>query len=142
MKTWYECKVKFLQISENGSEKKVTRILFVDAVSFTDAETRVFNIMAEITRNDFQVMNIKKSNISDFILNSNGSFFYKAKISFIILDEDEGKEKKVNKYLLLAADDLNEAQLYLNRSLSEILSPYVILSISLSPIWDIYPLND
>ena len=83
MQTWYECKVKYLKIDQGGFERKVNDNYLIDAVSYTDAETRIYDIMKELTRGDFQVMNIKRSNISEVISPDNGEWWYKAKISFV-----------------------------------------------------------
>lgn len=139
MQTWFECKVKYLKIDQGGYERKVSDNYLIDAVSFTDAETRLFEQMHEITRGDFQVMNIKKSNISEVINKEDGEWWYKAKISLITIDEEGGKEKKVNNYLLIMADDLNQALKRLDDGLSYMLVPYVTTSITLSTIAEIFP---
>ena len=38
MHNWFECKVSFEKIMENGAQKKVTEPYLVDALSFTEAE--------------------------------------------------------------------------------------------------------
>ena len=40
MHNWFECKVSFEKIMENGAQKKVTEPYLVDALSFTEAEDR------------------------------------------------------------------------------------------------------
>ena len=40
---WFECKVRYAKIDEkSGKEKTVTESYLVDAVSFTEAEDRIF----------------------------------------------------------------------------------------------------
>lgn len=41
MSTWFECKVRYDKIQENGSAKKVNEPYLVDALSFTEAEARI-----------------------------------------------------------------------------------------------------
>ena len=41
MQTWFECKVKYVKIDDDGRERKVSEVYLVDAVTFTDAETRI-----------------------------------------------------------------------------------------------------
>lgn len=41
MANWFECKVTYHKIVENGLQKKVTDTFMVDALSFTEAEARV-----------------------------------------------------------------------------------------------------
>ena len=45
MSTWFECKVKYDKMMENGMQKKVTEPYMVDALSFTEAEARIIKEM-------------------------------------------------------------------------------------------------
>lgn len=139
MQTWYECKVKYLKIDQNGLESNVIDNYLIDAVSFTDAESRIYEIMKEITRNEFHVVNIKRSNISEVISKIDGEWWYKAKISIVSIDEEAGKEKKSNSYLLIMANDINEALKHLEEGLSYLLVPYNCTAIQLSTIADVFP---
>ena len=139
IQTWFECKVKYLKIDEGGYERKTTDNYLIDAVSFTDAETRIFEQMQEITNGEFQVMNIKRSNITEIISKEDGEFWYKAKISLVTIDDEAGKERKVNNYLLVMADDLEQARKRLEEGLSYMLVPYVVTGINLSPIDEVFP---
>jgi hypothetical protein len=142
MQTWYECKVKYLKIDQGGYERKINDNYLLDAVSFTDAEARIFQKMQEITSAEFQVMNIKKSNLTEIIPSENGEWWYKAKISIITIDEEAGKEKKVNQYILVMADNIEHALKRLEEGLSYMLVPYVCTSIQLSTIADVFPYDD
>lgn len=63
MNTWFECKVKYQKVSESGKEYVATENYLLDAVSFTDAETRIFRQMEQMVRGEFSVIDIKKSRI-------------------------------------------------------------------------------
>ena len=139
MQTWFEVKVKYLRIDQDGRERKVSEWFLVDAVSFTDAEARTTQQMQQILRGEFQIDNIKKSNVIEVFSSEDGEFWYKGKISIVTIDEKAGKEKKVNQYFLVAADDLNQARLRLEEGLSYLLVPYHAISISLSPVVDVFP---
>ena len=41
MHTWFECKIRYEKVMENGMNKKVTEPYLVDALSFTEAEARI-----------------------------------------------------------------------------------------------------
>ncbi len=41
MHNWFECKVSYEKMMENGMQKKVTEPYLVDALSFTEAEARI-----------------------------------------------------------------------------------------------------
>ena len=139
MQTWFECKVKYVKVDEDGRERKVSENYLVDAVSFTDAETRIIKEMESNIRGEFTVENIKKSNIIEIFPHEDGEWWYKAKISLITIDEKGGKEKKINNYFLVAADDLKQAMLRLEEALSYILVPYQTTSLALSTIADVFP---
>jgi hypothetical protein len=142
MQTWYECKVRYVKIDNGGYERKVNENYLLDAISFTDAEARIFQKMQEITSAEFQVMNIKKSNITEVFSSDDGEWWYKAKISLVTIDEEKGKEKKINQYILILADDINEALKNLEKGLSNMLVPYVATSVQLSTIADVFPYDD
>lgn len=139
MQTWYECKVKYLKIDQGGFERNINDNYLIDAVSFTDAETRIFQIMKEITNGDFQVLNIKRSNVSEVISKLDGEWWYKAKISLITIDEEAGKEKKINNYILVMANDIKDALKQLEEGLAYMLVPYVITMLQLSTIAEVFP---
>ena len=139
MQTWYECKVKYLKIDQGGFERNINDNYLIDAVSFTDAESRIFQIMKEITNGDFQVLNIKRSNISEVISKNDGEWWYKAKISLVTIDEEAGKEKKINNYILVMANDIKDALQQLEEGLSYMLVPYVTTMLQLSTIAEVFP---
>ena len=139
MQTWYECKVNYLKIDQGGFERKVTDNYLVDAVSFTDAESRIIAIMKELTRGDFKIKNIKPSNITDIINNKEGEWWFKVKIVYISIDEEQGKEKKVTNYCLVSANDIDDASKQLHIGLEYMLVPWESKSISLSTIADVFP---
>ncbi|MGE4586340.1 MAG: DUF4494 domain-containing protein [Mangrovibacterium sp.] len=139
MQTWFEVKVKYVKVDPDGRERKANESYLVDAVSFTDAEARIIRQMQQIVRGEFQVDNIKKSNIIEILPAEQGEYWYKARIGIVTVDEKAGKEKKVNNYFLVAADDFKEALQRLEEGLSYILVPYHITAMSMSNIADVFP---
>ena len=139
MQTWFEVKVKYVKVDNDGRERKVGESYLVDAVSFTDAEARIIQQMQQVIRGEFHIDNIKKSNIIEIFPAESGEFWYKARIAIVTIDEKAGKEKKVNNNFLVAADDFKEALQRLEEGLSYILVPYNTTAMSLSSIVDVFP---
>ena len=139
MQTWFECKVKYTKIDDDGRERKVSEVYLVDAVTFTDAETRIIQNVQTMVRGEFIVDNIKKSNIVEIYPHENGEWWYKAKIGIVTIDEKAGKEKKINNYFLVAADDIKQALQRLEEGLSYILVPYQCTSLAICNIVDVFP---
>lgn len=139
MQTWFECKVKYVKIDDDGRERKVSEVYLVDAVTFTDAETRIIKQLQTMVRGEFVVDNIKKSNIVEIFPHEDGEWWYKAKIAIVTIDENAGKEKKINNYFLVAADDIKQALQRLEDGLSYILVPYQTTSLAVCNIVDVFP---
>lgn len=139
MQTWFECKVKYVKIDDDGRERKVSEVYLVDAVTFTDAETRIIKQLQTMVRGEFIVDNIKKSNIVEIFPHEDGEWWYKAKIAIVTIDENAGKEKKINNYFLVAADDIKQALQRLEDGLSYILVPYQTTSLAVCNIVDVFP---
>jgi hypothetical protein len=139
MQTWFECKVKYVKIDDDGRERKVSESYLVDAVTFTDAETRIIQQLQTMVRGEFVVDNIKKSNIVEIFPHEDGEWWYKAKIAIVTIDENAGKEKKINNYFLVAADDIKQALQRLEDGLSYILVPYQTTSLAVCNIVDVFP---
>ncbi len=139
MQIWFECKVKYTKVSESGKEQVVTENFLLDAVSFTDAETRMIRQMQQMVKGEFNVTDIKKSRIGEVFPYDTGEWWFKATINLVTIDENAGKEKKLRTYYLVMADDIKEALERLDESLSYLVIPYIISSISVSTIIDVFP---
>jgi hypothetical protein len=50
MQTWFESKVKYVKVSQSGNEQMVTENFLLDAVSYTDAETRIIRQMQQTVK--------------------------------------------------------------------------------------------
>ena len=139
MQTWFECKVKYNKTLQSGKEQLVTENFLLDAVSFTDAETRMMRQMQEMVRGEFNVTDIKKSRIGEVFPYDTGEWWFKATINLVTIDEEAGKEKKMRTYYLIMADDIKEALQRLDESLSYLVIPYVVSALAVSTIVDVFP---
>lgn len=140
MQTWFECKVKYLKVSQSGKEQMTTENFLLDAVSFTDAETRMIRQMMQMVKGgEFTVTDIRKSKIAEVFPYESGEWWFKATVNLVAVDEEAGKEKKLRTYYLVMADDIKEALIRLEESLSYLVIPYVTSSLAVSTIVDVFP---
>jgi len=140
MQTWFECKAKYNKVSESGREQMVTENFLLDAVSFTDAETRMIRQLQQMVKGgEFAVTDIKKSRIAEVFPYDTGEWWFKATINLVTVDEEAGKEKKMRTYYLIMADDIKEALERLDESLSYLVIPYVVSALAVSTIVDVFP---
>lgn len=136
---WFECKVKYRKTQDTGEKKISTDTYLLDAVSFTEAEARINEEMKTLTEEEFRIMNIKVANFSEVHPFENSDRWFKSKVSLIALDEESGKERKTNIYLLVQANDVKEAFENTNQALEGTTGDYSIPSITESPILDVFP---
>jgi hypothetical protein len=139
LQTWFECKVKYQKIDNDGRERPVTESYLLDAVSFTDAEARIIAQMQMLVRGEFTVTDIRKSKIAEVFPYESGEWWYKAVINLVTIDEEAGKEKKLRTMYLIEADTILEALQRLDESLSFLIVPYTVSSIAVSLISDVFP---
>ncbi|MDP4679400.1 MAG: DUF4494 domain-containing protein, partial [Cyclobacteriaceae bacterium] len=136
---WYSCKVKHAIAMEDGRMKQVTDAFLVDGVSFTDAEKRIYEISEREIRGEFMITNISKTNISEVVNYEDSESWFKCKVAYITLDEEAKKEKKINSYMLVGADNAKIAYERIEDNLSTMLVPIEIPSISLTAFIEVYP---
>lgn len=72
MHEWFEGKVRFPKTMENGLEKMVTESYLVDALSFTEAETRLIEEMKPFMTGEYSVSSIKKANYNEVFSSDDG----------------------------------------------------------------------
>lgn len=63
--TWFECKIRYEKVMENGMQKKVTEPYLVDSLSFTEAESRIIEEITPFISGEFTVADIKRANYSE-----------------------------------------------------------------------------
>lgn len=138
---WFEVKIKYNKISEEGKEVKVSETYLIDAMSFTEAESRITTSLKEMIQGNFYIVSIKKSNITELIESDdiNDDKYFKAKIAIIDADQISGKIKRSNQYFLIAGADVDRALEYLKKTLSTYVVPTDIVSLGDSNIIDVFP---
>lgn len=137
---WFECKVKYERTLDDGKVKKVTEPYLVDALSFTEAEKRVIEERTPYMMGEFQVSDIKRARLAELFESDleSADKFYKAKLTFITLDEKTGAEKKSSHMVLVQAGDFESAVKRLKDGMKDSMSDYVISAMTETPILDIY----
>ena len=139
MALWFECKVRYERMAENGAVKKVNEPYLVDALTFTEAEARIIDKITPYISGDFSISAVKKTKISEIFFDDRGDRFYMVKVNFISLDEKSGAEKKSSNFMLVQASDFPEALKKFEEGMKGTLADYEISSISETPLIDVFP---
>lgn len=137
---FFEVKIQYQKMLEDGKEKKVTEQYIVEALSFTEAEARIIEEMAPYISGDFGVVSEKIAAYSEVILSdkSDDDKWFVSKVSFITLDERTAKEKKQTFRYLVQAETSELALEYTKEMLSHGMSDYSIDSVQDTQIIDVF----
>ena len=137
---WFETKIRLEKTQEDGTQKKVTELYVVEALSFTEAEAKIIAELDDYVSGEFAVKNITPTSYHEifFSENSKDDKWYKAKLQFITIDEKTEKEKHQTVFYLVQGDSTESAQKNINEVMGHTMIDYVIVSIVETNILDVF----
>lgn len=137
---FYEVKIQYQKPQEDGKEKKVTEQYVVEALSFTEAESRIAEEMLPYTDGDLDVVSEKIAPFNEILLSdrTGDDKWFISKVGFITLDEKTAKEKKQTFRYLVQAATSEHALDYTKAMLNQCLSDYSIDSVQDTPTLDVF----
>lgn len=137
---FFEVKIQYLKMQEDGKEKKVTEQYVVEALSFTEAESRIAEEMLPYTDGDLDVVSEKIAPYNEIFIseNSTDDKWFVSKVGFITLDERTAKEKKQTFRYLVQAETSEHALYYTKTMLSQSMSDYSIDSVQDTPTLELF----
>ena len=108
---WFECKVRYEQTQDDGMPKSVNETYVVDGIDFGDACKGICEYAIKNIADEFEIVAMKMAQYSEIALyDHDGNVFYRVKINMITIDEKTDKQKKTPMFLLVRADNINEAR--------------------------------
>ena len=137
---WFECKIAYEKVMEDGLQKKVKENYVVDALSFTEAESRIMEEMSSYISGEFTIEDIKIASYKEIFFSEEemADRWYKAKLQFITIDEKTQKEKRSNVYYLVQAATLPGAVGHIEEVMGTTAIDYVIASVAETLIMDVF----
>ena len=136
--TFFECKVRYEKVMEDGLQKKVTEQYVVDAISFSEAEERIIEEMSDYISGEFEVTDVKKAQYKEIFFDDGGDRWYKAKLMFITIDEKTDKEKRSAVVYLVEATSLDNAVQNINEVMQGTMIDYEKSNIAETKIMDVF----
>lgn len=137
---YFEVKIQYQKLQEDGKEKKVTEQYVVEALSFTEAETRIIEEMTPYISGEFDVVSEKIAPYNEIFLSdkSDDDKWFISKVAFITIDEKTAKEKKQTFRYLVQAATSELALDYTKEMLSHGMSDYCIDAVQDTPTLDVF----
>ena len=137
---YYEVKIQYQKMLEDGKEKKVTEQYVVESLSFTEAESRIIEEMTPYISGEFDVVSEKIAPYNEIFLSdrTDDDKWFISKVGFITLDERTDKEKKTSHRLLVQAETSEKAMDYTKEMFSHGMSDYSIEAVQDTPTLDVF----
>lgn len=163
--TWFEAKIQYEKVMEDGLQKKVVEQYVVNALSYAEAENRIIEKMSayisgelaspsSVTTQDssselgspsllrqFEVKDLKKAPYKEIFFDdqdSQADRYYKAKLEFITIDEKTEKEKRSRVTYLVQASDLHRAMKNVDEVMSGTMIDYEACAVDDTKIIDVF----
>ena len=141
MANWFECKVKYVRMLETGMQKAVNEPYLVDALSFTEAESRITEEMAPFISGEFTVSAVKREKLSELFYDETDDKWYKVKYNIITVDEKTAVEKKTSVTTLVQAANFQAALDNFMEGMKGTMADFEIASITETPLMDVFPVK-
>ena len=137
---WFECKIAYEKVMEDGLQKKVNENYVVDALSFTEAEKRIMEEMSSYISGEFTIKDIKIAPYKEIFFSDDelADRWYKAKLEFITIDEKTEKEKRSAVNDLVQAGTLKGAVGNIESVMGTTMIDYVIASVAETKLMDVF----
>ncbi len=138
--SWFECKVVMDVMQDDGTTKPQPFVYLVDALNFTEAESRIIEEVKPYTSGKLDVTGIKRVKYSEIFPSDSDTAdrWYKVRCLFITLDEKTQTEKEIANNMLVQAATFHEAVENFGRGMKGTLMDYRIAAVQETKIMDVF----
>lgn len=136
---WFEVKMRYDKVHEDGYERKVTESYVVEALSFGEAEKKAIEFLGSYVSGEIQVVNINPMKFQEVFFNEQESCdrYYKAILQFITIDEKTEREKHTQVYYLVQASSFDNCKDTIRTIMDDTMIDYQIASVSETKFIDV-----
>ena len=122
---------------ESGKLAKVVEQYVVDALSFTEAETRIISETGAYGT-DIEVLTMKRSRCTELIGDGSKEKWFKAKVNYITIDEKTKKERKTPNYYFVNAETIADAKSTVDDFFRGTIIDYSIATLDETKVLDVF----
>ena len=137
---WFECKIRYEKIMEDGTPKKVNEVYVIDALSFSEAEERIMEEMSSYISGEIELVDVKIAPYREIFFADNNltDRWFKAKVVYITIDERTQREKRMPVMVLVNAGNINSAIKNTDEVMGGTMIDYAIIAIQETKIFDVF----
>lgn len=141
--TWFEATVRYERQSEEGGQTMVNELYVVDAISFAEAEEMITKELQAFVSGEFRIKNITPASYGEVYFSDfeSDDKWYKAKLTFVTIDEKTSKEKRTSTYRLVQAATLTSAVSNIEDVMGKGATDYIIANIAETKVLDVFEHN-
>lgn len=136
---WFLATVKYTKENEKGLPQNIAEQYLVDAVSFTECESIIYEELEEKIRADFQITALAKQNITDVFDYEDSEDWFKCKMTYLDLDALSGKMKVITTFHLIMANDAKQAYERMFESMSNMQVTFQVPDVTKTKIVEVFP---
>ena len=138
--TWFETRVRYDKTMEDGQNKKVIEQYVVDALSFSEAEELITEEMSHYVSGEFDVKAIAPAVYGEIFFSDvdTDDKWFKARLSFITIDEKTEKERRSSVTYLVQAHSVNGTVKHVDEVMKSTMIDYEIATITETKIMDVF----
>lgn len=133
----FEVGVRMERTLESGKVAKVVEQFVVDALSFTEAETRIISEVGAYGT-DIEVVTMKRSRCTELVGDGSKEKWFKAKVNYITVNEKTGKERKTPYYYFVNAETIADAKSTVDDFFRETIIDYSIATLDETKVLDVF----
>lgn len=133
----FEVGVRMDRTLESGKVAKVVEQFVVDALSFTEAETRIISEVGAYGT-DIEVVTMKRSRCTELVGDGSKEKWFKAKVNYITINEKTGKERKTPYYYFVNAETIADAKSTVDDFFRESIIDYSIATLDETKVLDVF----
>lgn len=133
----FEVGVRMERTLESGKVAKVIEQFVVDALSFTEAETRIISEVGAYGT-DIEVVTMKRSRCTELIGDGSKEKWFKAKVNYITVNEKTGKERKTPYYYFVNAETIADAKSTVDDFFRGTIIDYRIATLDETKVLDVF----
>lgn len=142
---WFEVRAKVAKMQEDGTTKPVSEQYVVDAMTFTEAESKITEYLSGYYT-EFEVTTEKIARFREVYLGDDNTSvdwnYFKVTIETITLDEQTGKEKHARGQILVEAQSTAKAEALVHSVvMKDMMLEYKIVDISETKFMDVIEHN-
>lgn len=137
---WFECKIRYEKVMEDGTPKKVNEVYVIDALSFSEAEERIMEEMSSYISGEIELVDVKIAPYKEifFADNNLADKWFKVKVVYIIIEEHTQREKRMPVMVLVNAGNINSAIKNTDEVMGSTMIDYVVTVVQETKIFDVF----